>query len=349
MAPPASDAGSSSLPPVGNAIIGQALSTDSASPPTIPFASDWNTRQSLPPFRSLQDFIQHLCDRLPAEIAVAFRDLETGREFLFNERQMMHAASTMKVPVMIEVFRQAEANHSTPSSSTSPTTLPRFRLEDSLLVKNEFKSIVDGSIYRMDIGEDSEESLYSFIGKKLTIGQLVEQMITVSSNLATNLLVDLIGVENIMRTLHTLGITNMKIRRGVEDIKAYRLGLNNQTDAMAMLLTLQAIAEKRAASPTACETMLAMLKRQKFRDGIPAGLPQTLEVAHKTGSIVGIAHDCAIVFPKTVTPHTSKVHATARKPYLLVVLTSGLQDNIQANRVIAEISGKIYREMVLLT
>jgi len=79
-------------------------------------------------FTALQNYLQQLADSLHAEIGVAFRDLETGREFFFNKKQMMHAASTMKVPVMIEVFRQAEKGKT-----------PKFLLDDSLLIKNEFK------------------------------------------------------------------------------------------------------------------------------------------------------------------------------------------------------------------
>ncbi len=279
---------------------------------------------------SLQDYIQHLADSLHAEIGVAFRDLETGREFFFNERKMMHAASTMKVPVMIEVFRQAERG--------------KFRLEDSLTVKNQFNSIVDGSSYSLDIGEDSDESIYRGIGRQMTIRQLVEQMITVSSNLATNLLIELVGAESVMATLNELGIRNMQVRRGVEDIKAYRLGLNNQTDAFDMMLALQTLAEKRAASPAACDTMLAILQRQQFRDGIPAGLPAGTTVANKTGSITAIAHDCAIVFPKNQNNAAAqKKSPNTRKPYLLVVLTSGIKENQKAQRAIAAISQEIYR------
>ncbi|MGH7450579.1 MAG: serine hydrolase [bacterium] len=282
---------------------------------------------------SLQHFIQHLADSLQAEIGVAFRDLETGKEFFFNERKMMHAASTMKVPVMIEVFRQAEQR--------------KFRLDDSLVVENQFNSIVDGSSYRLDIGDDSDESIYGAIGKNMTIRRLVEQMITVSSNLATNILIELVGAEKVMATLRELGAKNMQVRRGVEDIQAYRLGLNNQTDALDMMLALQALAEKRAASSAACDSMLAILQRQKFRDGIPAGLPDGTVVANKTGSITAIVHDCAIVFPQSrEVPVAQKKSGKARKPYLLVVLTSGIQEEKTAQRTIAAISQEIYRGLI---
>jgi len=276
---------------------------------------------------TLQNFIQHLVDSLHAEIGVAFRDLETGQEFFYNEKQMMHAASTMKVPVMIEVFRQAGAG--------------RFRLDDSLLIKNAFKSIVDGSPYRLDLDDDSDSTVYRAIGAKMTIRRLVEQMITASSNLATNMLIELVDAKNVMATLRELGAKNMQVRRGVEDAKAYQRGWNNQTDAFDLLLTLQAIAEKRApqCGAAACDSMLAILQRQKFRDGIPAGLPSGTIAGNKTGWITAITHDGAIVFPKLI---AEKQNHHTRKPYLLVVLTKGILEEKSAHRLIAEISRKVY-------
>jgi len=280
---------------------------------------------------TLRDYIQSLADSLHAEIGVAFRDLETGREFFFNERKMMHAASTMKVPVMIEVFRQAASG--------------KFHLDDSLLVKNEFKSIVDGSPYNLDAGDDGDESIYGAIGGQMTIRQLVEQTITVSSNLAANILIELVGAEKVTATLRELGIRNMQVRRGVEDSKAYQLGLNNQTDAFDLMLALQAIAEKRAPlSWINCDSMFAILQRQKFRDGIPAGLPNGTIVGNKTGSITKIAHDGAIVFPKF---ELEKKQTITRKPYVLVVLTSGIEEEKSALRVIAAISRNIYQGLIL--
>ena len=93
------------------------------------------------------------------DFAVAFKNIETGESILINEEENFHAASTMKTPVMIEVFKQAH--------------IGKFGLADSITVKNEFKSIVDSSAYSMDLSEDSGEKLYEFNGKKKTIYDLV--------------------------------------------------------------------------------------------------------------------------------------------------------------------------------
>ncbi|PJB01112.1 MAG: serine hydrolase, partial [Ignavibacteria bacterium CG_4_9_14_3_um_filter_36_18] len=128
--------------------------------------------------------IKNKLDSAKGIYGLVYKDLQTGENIFYNEKENFHAASTMKTPVMIEVFKQAEEGS--------------FSLDDSILVKNEFKSIVDSSLYRMDISEDSGENLYQFIGGKKTIRQLVYDMITVSSNLATNILIDLVHAENVM-------------------------------------------------------------------------------------------------------------------------------------------------------
>jgi beta-lactamase class A len=255
-----------------------------------------------------------------AEVGLAFKDLESGESLLIRADMMMHAASLMKVPVMIEVFRQAEQG--------------KFQLDEKILVKNEFKSIVDGSPYSLTVTDDSDDDIYQYIGKKLSIKELVHRMITVSSNLATNVLIELVDAPNVMRTLDELGIHNMKVLRGVEDIKAYEKGLNNQTDALSMMQVLLSILEGAAGSEEACQQMIEILSQQKFRAKIPAGIPEGIRVGNKTGSITRIDHDAAIVFPEE------------RKPYVLVVLTRGIENREDAEGLIAGLSKVIYQEVV---
>jgi beta-lactamase class A len=304
-------------------ILSPALLGDAPAPRSSCCASDSLASVSVPDSVGpmLTSWLQKLADSLHADISVACRDLHTGSGFFFNEKTVMHAASTMKVPVMIEVFRQAEAG--------------KFRLDDSLLVKNEFASIVDGSSYALDLNDDSDELLYKAIGRKATIRGLVEAMITVSSNLATNLLIELVEAGNVMNTLAQLGVRNMKVLRGVEDGKAYERGLNNRTDAHDLMLAMEALAQNRAASPAACREMVEILKRQKFREGIPAGLPAGVVAGNKTGSITAIDHDAAIVFPPN------------RRPCVMVVLTRGMADHDRAHETIAGIARRLYDNFIL--
>ena len=269
--------------------------------------------------KSLMAKLENVIAKSGAEVSIEFHDLEAIEIFGINPVEM-HAASLMKVPVMIEVFRQAE--------------LGKYSLDEKIIVTNEFKSIVDGSPYSLTVIEDSDDDIYKYIGKEMSLRELVFRMITVSSNLATNVLIEFVGVENIMGTLTKLGIQGMKVLRGVEDIKAYEKGLNNRTDAVSMSLVLSSIALGRAGTKEACQEMIEILSQQKFRDKIPAGLPANVKVANKTGSITRIDHDSAIVFPE------------GRQPYILVVLTRGIEKREDAEKLIAELSRIVYNSIV---
>ena len=245
-----------------------------------------------------------------AEVAVAFRALDGTRELFVQPNLVFHAASTMKLPVMIELFRQAKVGF--------------FKLDDRLPVVNSFKSIVDESPYQLAAADDDEKGLYGAIGQARTYRELCELMITLSSNLATNILIEHLGVEKIQQTSLDLGGIGMNVRRGVEDAKAFRAGLNNTTTAKALLVLLEAIGHEQAISPEASRQMIEILKRQQFNDRIPAGLPPGTVVAHKTGSITRIMHDAAIVY--------------GPRPYVLVVLTRGIEDGAKSRALIAEIA-----------
>ena len=125
----------------------------------------------------------------------------------------------------------------------------------------------------MSEGDDSDKEVYAAVGKTMTLRQLCEAMITVSSNFAANLLIEKLGVENIRHTVTTLGADGMQVLRGVEDQKAFDKGMNNTTTARGLMMLLETIAAGKAVDPSADAEMIAILKRQKFNDAIPAGAP----------------------------------------------------------------------------
>ena len=258
--------------------------------------------------------VRRLIAESGAEVAVAVRMLDGSGEMFIEPDQSFHAASTMKIPVMIELFRQAAAG--------------QLSLEDPLTVRNEFRSIVDGSTYALSVEDDSDREVYAAVGRAMTLRQLCELMITVSSNFATNLLNERVGVEKIQATVARLGADGMQVLRGVEDGKAFQKGVNNTTTARGLLILLEALARGRAVDPTSDATMVEILKRQKFNEGIPAGVPKGIAVAHKTGNITRINHDAAIVF--------------APRPYVLVVLVRGIEEEKKSAALIAEISRTLY-------
>ncbi|MEW5928540.1 MAG: serine hydrolase [Gemmatimonadota bacterium] len=268
-----------------------------------------------PRLAALEAEVRRIVQELPGdtlEVSVALKDLQGGDSLLVDAHVPMHAASTMKVPVMLELFRRADAGE--------------LSLDGPVEVRNRFRSIADGSAYTLTAADDSDGEIYRRLGERMTVRELVERMITRSSNLATNLLIDLAEPARIGATLASLGAAETVVLRGVEDGPAFRAGMNNTTTAYGLMKTLEAIAAGRATSPRATEEMLAILGRQEFREMIPAGLPAGVRVANKTGWITGINHDAAVVMPE------------GRRPYVLVVLTRGFQDRELARRTAAEVS-----------
>jgi beta-lactamase class A len=164
------------------------------------------------------------------------------------------------------------------------------------MVKNEFFSIVDGSSYQLTPADDSDDEVYQKIGTGQTIDYLLFHMITRSSNLATNLLMQLADGKQVTATMRSLGAPSIQVMRGVEDSKAYRQGLNNLTSAYDLMKIFEHIALGKAVNKDASEQMVNILLQQYYQDLIPARLPQGTRVAHKTGWISGVHHDSGIIF-----------------------------------------------------
>lgn len=266
--------------------------------------------------RSLKENIETELSKQEGIFAVAFKDLSTSKTLLINDTVTFHAASTMKTPVLIEVYEQAAER--------------KFSLSDSLLIKNEFKSIVDGSSFSLDSVDDSETELYRHIGEKRTISFLVYQMIIVSSNLATNLVIDLVDAKNVSATMRELGAGDIHVLRGVEDNKAFALGLNNTITANGLMLLFEKMAKGKAVDAASSQAMIDILLDQKFNEIIPAGLPANVKVAHKTGSITGVHHDSGIIF------------LPGGRKYVLVLLSKKLKDEKAAVKTMANVSRLIY-------
>jgi beta-lactamase class A len=254
-----------------------------------------------------------------ADVGVAYHDLANGDELLIHAAATFHAASTMKVPVLMELYRQAEAK--------------TLSLDDRIAAKTEFLSIVDGKPFALKVEDDSETTLYRRLGERVMIRELARLMITESSNVATNMLIERVTAARTSELMERLGAKEVHVLRGVEDGRAYARGLNNTTTARGLMTILVRLAEREVVSRKASEEMIAILRAQKFNEGIPAGLPPGagVTVAHKTGSFSGVNHDAAIVEPPR------------GQPFVLVVLTRGIKEERRAHKLIAEIARAVYR------
>ena len=252
------------------------------------------------------------------DLGISFYDAETTIQWSYNADQYFHAASTMKLAVLLGVFRQVDRGE--------------LSLDAPVHVRNRFTSIVNREPFMLDLGRDADPDVYGHLGKTLTVRELAYWMITKSSNLATNLLVDVIGINTVQLALDELDIDGVRVLRGVEDQRAFEANLNNEVTANGLLKMLRLIAGGKAYSQKACDDMLEIMLDQQYRSGIPAGLPKAARVAHKTGNISTVHHDAGIVYLE------------GRKPYVLVILTQFSADQGRGTAV-ADVSRDIFNTL----
>ncbi|HJS18270.1 MAG TPA: serine hydrolase [Anaerolineales bacterium] len=251
-------------------------------------------------------------------IAVAFQDHESDADYFLNADHAFHPASTFKVHVMMEVFHQANEG--------------MLFLDDRLPINNSFRSIADGSTYSLHVDDDAEQSLYPRLGEDESVHELTRLMIVCSSNLSTNILLEKVGAEQVNDFIRALGIEGVIVRRGVEAHAAFRLGMNNSATARGLTQTMDLIARKKVVSEEASQKMIGIMLAQEFNESIPALLPSSVRVAHKTGWTDDYYHDTGIVYPPD------------RKPYVLSIMTKGFPEDraTDAHACMANISRLIY-------
>lgn len=262
--------------------------------------------------------IQEIAEKahLPS-VAVALYDFDTALRFSYQGDRWYHAASTFKVGVLFALLKASEEKV--------------LQLDDHLEVRNRFVSIADGSTFRIDRERDGDGSVHKRIGRSMQIIDLARAMIVRSSNLATNLLIDFVGVDYIRQRLASAGISGLEVRRGVEDTAAHQKGINNEATVDGLLRLFRLFTEPSALTEEARQAGIDILLQQEFRSMIPARLPEGVRVAHKTGEISTHAHDAGIIFRPD------------RAPYVLAIMSETSTDTPQRNRAIADISLAVYK------
>lgn len=254
-------------------------------------------------------------------LGVAVHDYATGRDFGLDAERWFHAASTIKVAVLLAVFRAVDAGD--------------LRLEDPVHVRNRFRSAANGSIFRIESDRDADAACHQRIGRTMTVGALAHVMITRSSNLATNLLLDLLGLEAARATVAAAGLENgVRLRRGVEDHAAFAGGVNNEVTARGLVQLFGFVRGGDFVSAGAQRRMLEILLGQEFKSMLPARLPDWATAAHKTGEISTHCHDAGLVFLPN------------REPYAVAILTEGPAGLEERQRAVARISETIFREVI---
>jgi beta-lactamase class A len=261
---------------------------------------------------------RHALERL----AVACYDGETRVQWSYDADSYFHGASTVKLAVLAGVYGEI--------------TRGRLKGDDPVHVRNRFTGAMDGQPFMLDLASEPDPEVARHVGRTLTVHELAYRMITRSSNLATNLLIDIVGVPAIQQCLEDLRIEGILVRRSVQDQAAFEAGVNNLVTANGLLRLLRLISDGRVHSPQACADMLEMLLDQRYKSGIPAGLPTDARVAHKTGNISTVHHDAGIVY------------IGKRRPFFLVVLTQFAEARGRGTAV-AEVSRDIFDTLARLT
>jgi beta-lactamase class A len=288
---------------------------------SLPSALNRDRAPSLPSnLDALRSRIESIAQKSNARaVAVALHDTETGVELRYEADRWFHGASTIKVAILLAVYGEIDSGRLVPQSR--------------LHVRNRFLSAYDGSPFRVLADRDADSDVHAAIGKTMRVNELALHMIATSSNLATNLLLDLIGLDAVQRTIDRFGLTGLDVKRGVEDERAFEHGIINRVTADGLVALLGLIAEERAYSPQLSREMLDILHQQEFKKGIPARLPREVRVAHKTGDISTVAHDAGVVY------------APGRKPYVIAILTEWTPDVGNRSSTIASLSHAVYEQL----
>jgi len=266
---------------------------------------------------SIHEKIEAYTSNQEGVFGIWFQHLEdSDLYFSINADTVFHAASTMKTPVMIELYKRAEAGE--------------FAMEDSIRIENEFYSIVDGSPFSLDLDPESDDPFERKAGEMATIHDLTYAMITYSSNIATNLMIQLVGAEETTQTMRELGAENIDVLRGVYDMKAFEQGLSNRTTAKDLGIIFEKLGRYEIMGKNTDIEMIEILKDQFYKDVIPAKLPEDVVTANKTGFITGVRHDSAIVY------------LPDGQSYVLIYLSKDLPDEDRGVEIGSEISRMIY-------
>jgi beta-lactamase class A len=250
-------------------------------------------------------------------VAVSLYDYETSVQFAYQGDRFFHAASTIKVAFLLAVYKAAEEG--------------RIRLDDTLHVRNRFRSVADGEVFRVSTDRDADPDVHKRLGRSMRVHELARAMIVRSSNLATNLLLDYLGLEQLSHVMKEAKLEGVKALRGVEDNRAFEQGINNEVTANGLMRLFRMLCEEKFLRAETRGQMLDILRDQEFKSMIPAKLPDEATVAHKTGEISTVCHDAGIVF------------LPERKPYVLAILTEMPASVETRHKPVAEISRVIFK------
>ncbi|MBV9263630.1 MAG: serine hydrolase [Candidatus Eremiobacteraeota bacterium] len=257
-----------------------------------------------PPLAALSHDVRTIARQLHAAIGLDVLDLDTGYTAGFNASKSMPAASTIKVPVMVEVFDQLEAG--------------RFDLNRRVELTSSDKDYGSGDLCDAPAGET------------FSVEQLLAKMIDISDNTATNMLIRLVGRRSINAKMGELGLERTHLTQDVRtDDWAIRRALRTSAGDLVHLLALMAHGE--LVDEWSSKEMIGLLEADQINTLLPAPLPEDIPIAHKTGSLADTLNDAGIVY-------------AADAPYVIAVMTTALPSKDLGRAFIHTISRLAYTD-----
>jgi beta-lactamase class A len=241
---------------------------------------------------------------LDGVLGVAIRDLSTQHTLLLNADEVFPTASTIKIAILAEFYRQVQQG--------------KLRFSD--LYTLEPSDLVGGSGITPALTPGAT---------RLTLRDVAVLMISVSDNSAANVLIDRVGMDNVDALLDSLGLTHTRLRRKMMDLKAAAEGRENIASPREMMLLLEALYQGKVLSKELTDDYFKLLAIHK-ESYIPRELPEDLRIANKSGELEGVRNDCGVVF-------------TGARPYVICVMSTFLGREREGGDVIARISGEAYR------
>ncbi len=253
----------------------------------------------------------------------AVYDYLSGFSWSREGGRWFHAASTIKVAILAAVFDAVDTG--------------RLSLENRVAVRNRFLSAADGEPFRVPASRDADAEVHASIGKTMRVAQLAHHMIVTSSNLATNLLLDVVGIQEARRALAVRGIGlqhGIDLQRGVEDDRAFEAGCSNRVTPSGLVALLRVIRDGVRFAESSSHSMIDILFDQRFAGAIGPGLPDAIRpvarVAHKTGDISTASHDAGLVY------------LPGRPPYAVALLAESSGDPPARTNALIAASRAIY-------
>jgi len=214
--------------------------------------------------------IERIANGLDGVMGVAIKDLTTGEEISFNAQLTFPTGSSIKIPVLIELYKQAAAG--------------KYQLTDQRWVEGKDRTGGSGVL-----------NLFGAHTSSLSLRDLAVLMIVLSDNTATNMLIEQTGMANVNATLDELGLRDMRLRRKMIDTAASARGDENTATPLAAIGLLEKLHRGEVVSQQLSQDVLQVLKLRK-NSAIPRLLPGNVEIANKPGGIEGAACDWGIVY-----------------------------------------------------